>query len=234
MFNNIFTQKSVISSSGAKKFIHTYTREQSWHNLDIATGNLGYGWIHYAMIRMLKPKRILCIGSRSGYIPAICALACKDNRQGIVDFVDAGYDENDPNEPNHWGGIGVWKKINPKQYFKKFGLAPYIQLHVVTTQQFNKTKSTRWGYIYIDGDHSYNGAKHDHIKFWPNLESGGAMVFHDIYVKRMGTLIFGVYKLWKEIKLSHPHNTIEIPGEFGLGILMKLKPIKWHDDPNRS
>lgn len=234
MFNNIFTQKSVISSSGAKQFIRTYAREHNWHNLDIATGNLGYGWIHYAFIRMLQPDRVLCVGSRYGYIPAICALACKDNKKGIVDFVDAGFDENDPTEHNHWGGVGVWKKTTVQQHFRPFGLSKYMQMHVTTTQQFAKITKRKWKYIYIDGDHSYMGAKHDFDTFWSKLLPDGAIVFHDIYVKRMQKLIFGVYKLWKEIKLSHPHNTIEIPGEFGLGILMKPKSIKWHDNPDRS
>lgn len=220
MIQNFFSEKHIVSTRDAQQFIQRYSSANDWHNIDFNTGNLGYGWIHYAMIRTLKPKRVLCVGSRSGYIPAICALACKDNRRGIVDFVDAGFDENNPNEPNHWGGAGLWKHIDAKKYFKHFGLSSYINLHVITTQKFGVIKSS-WGYIYIDGDHSYKGAKHDYNKFWPRLESDGMMAFHDIYVKRMGTLIFGMYRLWNEIKKTYPHQTIEYPGEFGLGILTK-------------
>jgi hypothetical protein len=46
----------------------------------------------------MRPKRVLCVGSRYGYIPAICAYACKENNYGVVDFVDAGFDE-DKQEP---------------------------------------------------------------------------------------------------------------------------------------
>lgn len=219
---------NIIYTQAAQRFIQHYSFAADWHNIDFDTGNLGYGWIHYAMIRILKPNRVLCIGSRSGYIPAICALACKDNQSGIVDFVDAGFDESNQNEPNHWGGAGLWKNIDPKKYFKHFELSSYVNLHVITTQKFGVIKSS-WKYIYIDGDHSYKGAKHDYNKFWPRLESGGMMAFHDIYVKRMGTLIFGVYKLWNEIKKAYPHQTTEYPGEFGLGILTKRsKDVRYH------
>lgn len=208
----------------ARGLIRTYAREHNWHEIDLTTGNLGYGWIHYAMIRTLRPERVLCIGSRYGYIPIICALACKDNGRGFVDFVDAGFDENDPSEPDNWGGVGTWKKINPKKYFGKFGAGHHIKLHVTTTKEFAAAhKSDRWGYIYVDGDHSYKGAKFDFTTFWPRLLPDGAMSFHDIHVKRINDLVLGVHKLWAEIKHTHPNNTLELPGNIGLGILTKRK-----------
>jgi methyltransferase family protein len=88
MFDN-----SLISIKTAKKLIRIYARKDNWHELDYKSGNLGYGWIHYGLIRALKPDRVLVIGSRYGFIPAICALACKDNRKGMVEFVDVGYDQ---------------------------------------------------------------------------------------------------------------------------------------------
>lgn len=180
--------------------------------------------MHYALIRILKPSRVLCIGSRYGFVPVVCALACKDNKRGVVDFVDAGFDEKNPNQPDHWGGVGTWKNVAPDKYFRPFGLSKYITLHVTTTQQFARTsKRKRWGYIYIDGDHSYKGARHDVDAFWKRVTMGGAMALHDIRVKRMGNLIFGVYKVWKTLKISNPGNTMELPGEFGLGIVFKPK-----------
>lgn len=215
---------SLVNKNFARSLIKNYAKEHNWHEIDITTGNLGFGWVHYAMIRLLRPKRVLCIGSRYGYIPAICALACKDNQQGVVDFVDAGFDESDPNEPDNWGGVGTWKKINPSKYFGKFGLSKYIQLHVTTTKKFARTYPRgHWGYIYIDGDHSYKGAKYDFNTFWPRLLPGGMMAFHDVNVKRINNLIFGVYILWKEIQKKYPNSTLELSGKIGVGILLKSK-----------
>ena len=84
------------------------------HGATTETGNLGFGFLHAGFINTLKPERVLCVGSRQGYIPAVCALACKYNHYGHVDFVDAGYDAG---EPDNWGGTGFWKKRSARAFF---------------------------------------------------------------------------------------------------------------------
>lgn len=213
------TSKKLINNKSISNFIEKYAHSDNFHNIDSSTGNLGYGWLHYAIIRNLKPKNILCIGSRYGYIPAICATACRDNGLGVVDFVDASLDYT-KNDHHHWGGMGVWKKINPNNYFKPFNVADYIRLHVETSKSFEKKHHTnRWQYIYIDGDHSYVGARSDFKLFWPQLDPGGFFMLHDIYTKSSGSEKCGVPRLWKEIKVSQ--SSFEFPGENGLGMIQK-------------
>ena len=57
------------------------------HGVEISPPFIGLGLLHYSLIRIIKPKRILCIGSLRGFIPVLCALACQDNEKGFVDFV---------------------------------------------------------------------------------------------------------------------------------------------------
>src|SRR3990167_6004085 len=95
------------------------------HRASIKNSDVGYGWIHYGFIRQLKPSKILCIGSRYGYIPAILAQACKDNGKGVVDFVDPGYG---PENENHWTGESFWKLERGKLIFHDFGLGSFIKL----------------------------------------------------------------------------------------------------------
>ena len=188
------------------------------HKVDKKTGNLGYGFIHYALIRVTGPKHILCVGSKKGFIPAICALACKDNKRGHVDFVDAGYA---PPHPKSWAGDGFWKKVNPERHFSKLGLSGWITTYVMTSKEFaQKYPQRKYGYIYIDGDHSYRGVKSDYNLFWPRLLKNGFMVFHDVTVKKWEKLLgFGVWKLWKEIK--NEHKIIFPLKQSGLGVLQK-------------
>lgn len=203
-------------------FIDLYAKEDNWHNIDKATGNLGYGWVHYGFIRNFLPERVLVIGSRYGFIPAICAMACRDNCKGKVDFVDAGYDQNELGYQNHWGGVGFWEKTNINRHFGKYDLNEYIKVHAMTSKQFFRRYNNRkWSYIYIDGDHSYKGVKYDFKHSWPLLKNGGIIALHDIHVKKTGSLTLGVHKLWKKLKASQKYNTIEIPGEFGLGLIQK-------------
>jgi len=172
------------------------------HLINKATGALGYGFIHYAFVSAIRPSRILCVGSQQGYIPAICALACKDNRHGHVDFVDAGKNSG---ESGNWGGTGFWKQHDPKQHFSVLGLDARITPYITTTKQFaKKVKKRNWDYIYIDGDHSYQGVKTDYQLFWPKLSEDGLMSLHDVTLKgTYGGEEFGAWKLWQEIKSDH-------------------------------
>lgn len=186
---------------------------------DRFTGNLGFGSLHYQIISIQKPLRVLCIGSQRGFIPAICALACKHNRRGHVDFVDAGFAEP---HPKAWSGDGFWKKINPKTHFGKIGIQKYISTFVMSTEEFStKYPKKRYDYIYVDGDHSYDGVKNDYKLFWPKLNKNGYMAFHDSsalgnFRKRYK---FGVSKFLLEISKFNSH--IRFPNHPGLEIIQK-------------
>jgi hypothetical protein len=208
----------LVNMAYAKKII-TYFNGDGGHQANADTGDLGYGYIHYALIRNSKPQRILCIGSRKGYIPAICALACQDNGIGKVDFVDAGYGRE---HKNHWSGIAWWKQIDPVKHFSFLHLNTIITTYVMTTKEFaQKYPKNTYDYIYVDGDHSSQGVNLDYRLFWPKLTKHGFMVFHDVCVKYTKTLgHFGVWKFWKKLRNKHTI-TFPFPKESGLGIIQK-------------
>ncbi len=59
---------------------------------------------------------------------------------------------------------------------------------------------TTVGLVFIDGDHSYTGVKHDIDKYTPHVEVGGYAVFHDVIgmKKQLRPLIKGLKKRgWK-------------------------------------
>lgn len=222
--------QNLISNKDIVNFIDHYAKGDNWHNLDEEKGNLGYGWVHYAIIKNIRPARVLVIGSRYGFIPAVCAIACRDNGKGIVDFVDAGYDQDNPRDNKklgakrnvHWGGVGFWVKNDPKKHFAKFGLDGYINTYIMTSSNFkNKYPKRRWKYIYLDGDHSYKGVSTDFNRYWLRVKRGGFLSLHDIYTKRVGGLDYGVSKLWGQFKKSKKYNLLEMSGEYGLGIIQK-------------
>jgi hypothetical protein len=216
------SKNNLLNRFPLKKFIKHFVKDDNWHEIDLKTKNLGYGLIHYSLIRVNQPKRILCIGSKYGFIPAICALACKHNQYGKVDFVDAGFDQSDLlNKEQHWGGVGFWKTKKGKNQFNKFSLKKFITQHLTTSLEFStKNKANKWDYIYIDGDHSYEGAKLDYQLFWPRLTKNGIMSFHDICVKEIDGVKYGVHRLWKELDQNHSQK-FEFPGKYGLGMVQK-------------
>ena len=203
----------------SRLLIDTYNGDGG-QNTDINQMFLGFGLIHYALIRNTKPKHILCVGSRKGYIPAILALACKENGIGSVDFVDAGYDETDPK--HHWSGIGFWKKNDSFRHFNKLGVAKFINTHIMTTKEFASLYPHKtFQYVYIDGDHSFKGVTLDYQLFWPRVQKFGFMVFHDVVAKGfLDKGKFGVWKFWKKIQSDHKV-LLPFPISSGLGILQK-------------
>jgi len=213
--------QSIIKRNISRSIIQRFSGDEG-QNINTTQFFLGFGLLHYSLVRNTRPKRILCVGSRKGYIPVLLALACKDNNYGQVDFVDAGFDESDTGK--NWSGVGFWKKVDPQDHFGHLGVESFITTHVMTTAAYaRKNARKKYQYIYIDGDHSYEGAKLDYSLFWPPLEKGGFMSFHDVVAKgKLDGGTFGVGKLWQEIGRTHKKQLLfPFPKDSGLGLIQK-------------
>ena len=76
-------------------------------------------------------------------------------------------------------------------------------------------------FLFIDGDHSYDGVKKDFEMYSPLLAPGGMIAFHDI-VDGPEASVGGVPKFWRELKAGHTH--LEFvkswqQGGWGIGVL---------------
>lgn len=79
-------------------------------------------------------------------------------------------------------------------------------------------------FLFIDGDHTYEGVKADFESYHPLVAEGGSIAFHDIVDNDFDTS-FGTQKFWKEIKGTYEHKEFieENRGKTGCGIgLIKL------------
>lgn len=213
----LFTSEHVIKRIFVNILINKFNGD---HGQNASRYFLGFGLIHYSFIRNTKPKNVLCIGSRRGFIPAMCALACKENGVGHVDFVDASYDDKTPEK--HWSGTGFWNTKESVHHFDIIDISPWITLYKITSEEYSKQYfRKKYDYVYIDGDHSYEGVKKDFNLFWPNLNKMGFCIFHDIVARGyIGKGKFGVRKFWQELPEAHKIS-FPFPKESGLGILQK-------------
>lgn len=161
--------------------------------------NLGFGEIFYGVARAMRPKRVLVIGSKAGFAPACFGQAVKDNEgsgidrvlfdrtelssssPGHVHFVDPSYSIR-RNDPNHSFGIGTWDRPNEvTARWERYGLQDYVTHHKVTSQQFlHDTAASDLDIVYIDGDHSYDGIKHDIVQYAERLALRGVILAHDV------------------------------------------------------
>jgi predicted O-methyltransferase YrrM len=86
--------------------------------------------------------------------------------------------------------------------------------------------------LFIDGDHSYSGVKHDFETYSILVRDGGWIAFHDIvpdYRTRFGISTSGytgdVPRYWREVRERWPSlEIVEAEGQDGYGIGV----LQWH------
>lgn len=97
--------------------------------------------------------------------------------------------------------------------FKSFAL-PNQKIHLVRTDSHRtktliKVKDILGGneldFLFIDGDHSYNGVSRDFEMYSPLVKKNGVIAFHDI-VPGPEIYVGGVPKYWSEIKSKYEHH----------------------------
>lgn len=182
--------------------------------------SLGFGLLHYALVTNLRPQRALVIGSRYGYIPGILGLAMRANGSGKVDFVDANYDDAVHGFARAYGGVGYWDEGSAA--FASLALHEIVSVHVMRSEEFFAGCTKTYGYVYLDGDHGYEGCRYDLRESLARLEPGGVVTLHDVLVDAPQ---FGVRKVFNEADRGRFHKLV-IPIWPGLGILQPTSEEK--------
>jgi predicted O-methyltransferase YrrM len=75
-------------------------------------------------------------------------------------------------------------------------------------------------YLFIDGDHTYDGVKQDFEMYSPMVRPGGIIVFHDIVEHPSSTC--KVDKFWAEVKQGRKHKEFVNDwkqGQYGIGVI---------------
>jgi len=168
------------------------------------------------MVYSLKPRRILEIGTaRGGTLFIWCRLAAEDATIISIDL---------PGGP-FGGGYPLWRGVLYK-YFRK----PGQKLHLVRGDSHDPGTLERvreilggqeLDFLFIDGDHTYEGVKRDFEMYSPLVRRGGVIAFHDI-VPGPPENVGGVPMFWRETK--HRYRHLEIvkdwhQGGCGIGVL---------------
>jgi predicted O-methyltransferase YrrM len=142
------------------------------HQQRAEDANLGLGWLYYALGRILRPARVVVVGSFRGFVPLIFSKALADNSEGgTVWFIDPSLVDD------------FWKDpAEVRQYFGDFA-ASNIEHFPMTTQQFVMTEKYRSlgeiGIVFVDGYHSEEQARFDYEAFASHLPADGIVLFHD-------------------------------------------------------
>ncbi len=119
-------------------------------------------------------------------------------------------------------GYPAWRISIYKRFPKAAQTIALIRGDSHTTETLRDAESALAGekvdFLFIDGDHSYEGVKKDFEMYSPLVKNGGMMAFHDI-VDGPEAFVGGVPRFWKEIKGGYRHDEIvEDWNQGGLGI----------------
>ncbi len=108
----------------------------------------------------------------------------------------------------------------------------YAPATVAKTRQL--LGSSRFDFLFIDGDHEYDGVRADFEAYYDMVRPGGLIAFHDIVpdefartgVRNPNSLCYGggVHRLWKELRDQYPHREFVQSWDqngFGIGVLTR-------------
>ena len=196
--------------------------------------HMGDGIVVYSMIQHMRAKNCVCIGSGGGYIPRIITQARLDlHQQGIFEG-DSDY---------NWGDIGATYVVdacngiggpNDLENEDSFYRTHFYPRFIKSTSEeayydFFVRQDIKIDFLFIDGDHSYEGVKLDFDLYSTILSDNGIIIIHDTDEKYEETLIVsedskkdyhkfnGPAKFVKELQENPTWNLINL---FNFRILM--------------
>jgi hypothetical protein len=155
--------------------------------------HLGDGLLVYSIIQHMRAKVCVCIGSGGGFIPRIMTQARIDLwHQGIFNG----------NADMNWGDIGVTYVVdvcngvggntdleNENSFYRnKFHPRFIKETSERAYYDFFVKQDIKIDFLFIDGDHSYEGVKLDFELYSKLLNENGVIVIHDtdeIYGKEL-------------------------------------------------
>ena len=84
-------------------------------------------------------------------------------------------------------------------------------------------KTAEGNFLFIDGDHTYEGVKKDFEMYRPLVKKGGLITFHDI-VSGPAENVGGVPRFWKEVLKNFNHKEFVKAWDqngYGIGVIYK-------------
>jgi len=166
-------------------------------------------------IEKLKPAVIVEIGTANGGTLFMSTRLAEDDALIVSIDLPGG---------DFGGGYPEWKVPIYKSFARNNQRIELIRGNSHAEETFSKLKEVLKGreidYLFIDGDHTYEGAKMDFEKYSTLVRKGGKIGFHDIVVHKGSQC--DVYKLWNEVKEQYEHREFVNDWEqncFGIGII---------------
>lgn len=196
--------------------------------------NLGFGFVYYGLVRALRPRHILVIGSGFGFSVVCLALGQKDNVRGNLTFVDPSYSVFREGPQRTVGGTAYWDDPpRVRAHFRRFGVERIVTHHRLTSAQlfedYESRKLPPIDLAFIDGSHAYSDVRSDFLGVLRRSRRNSYVLLHDtnIYVREL--VRHAGVKRWLKVVASHPEDfeVIDFPFASGVALVRVLRSGAW-------
>jgi predicted O-methyltransferase YrrM len=168
------------------------------------------------IVAELKPKAVLEIGTERGGTLFLFTRVADPNAKIIsIDL---------PGGP-FGGGYPKWKSVLYKSFAREGQRIYLLRRDSHDPRTLEEVKkilgNEKMDFLFIDGDHTYEGVKRDFKMYFPLVREGGIIAFHDICLHPPETKC-EVSKFWSKVKQKYKY--VEIVEDWnqkwaGIGVL---------------
>jgi predicted O-methyltransferase YrrM len=204
------------------------------HNEDAANLNLGFGFIYYGVVRAVRPKHVLVIGSGYGFSVVCLALALKDNGRGTLTFVDPSYSLVKHGPFKTIGGRGTWDDPSGVQkHWRRFGVEGIVTHYRLTSEElfgaYEEKGLAKIDLAFIDGSHTYKDVKNDFISVVKNARKGSYVFLHDTNIYFRELLRHAGVKRWINVvgAAKDAFQIVDFPYSSGVALVRVVDPEAW-------
>jgi predicted O-methyltransferase YrrM len=204
------------------------------HNEVPANLNLGFGFVYYGLVRALRPRHVVVIGSGFGFSVACLALGLKDNTAGQLTFVDPSYSMLADGPFKTIGGKAQWSDAaKVARHFARFGVADVVTHHRLRSDEFFATYDRlglpKIDLAFIDGSHAFEDVRHDFLATLRHSRKNSYLLLHDtnIYIREL-VRHAGVKRWLKMIKRRKDlFEIVDFPFSSGVAVVRVLENEAW-------
>lgn len=168
------------------------------------------------VVREMRPRRILEIGTANGgTLFLFCRVAAEDATIISVDLPGGRFG----------GGYAKWRVGLFEAFASEGQRLELIRDNSHDSRVRLRVESLLGGecldFLFIDGDHTYEGVKSDFQMYSPLVKKGGLIAFHDINENLRSSSGGEVPRYWGTIKQKHDaQEFVAMPAcGFGIGVL---------------
>jgi predicted O-methyltransferase YrrM len=204
------------------------------HHDDRSSLNLGFGFLYYSLVRTLRPKHVVVIGSGYGFSVVCLALGLRDNGRGRLSFVDPSLSVLADGPFQTVGGTSQWDdEAKVERRFARFGVADVVRHYRMLSAEFFERYETLGlpaiDVAFIDGNHRYEDVRHDFLAALRRMSKNGYLCLHDtnIYVREF--LRHAGVKRWLKTveRRKELFEAVDFPFSSGVALVRVLEDDAW-------